>query len=238
MHVFDTVDAFRDVMARSVRETLHQGLHGWNVTDCAVTMTHSDYQAPPRRWPGTTLSDYRLLTPLVLLDALARAGTTVCEPVLEVHLEVPADVLGPIIAVLNDVEAVPGAPDIRGPVCILDAEIRSAAPPRPPVPAARHHPWRRRARGELRRLPAGGRRPARTSPHRRQPARPPRLPPPAQGRHPPGAGAARPPLKSDSGGAIDLADGFGRVRRRSIRGPERSIPVVRLSEVRETCTAP
>jgi ribosomal protection tetracycline resistance protein len=89
-------------------------------------MTHSDYQAPPRRWPGTTLSDYRLLTPLVLLDALARAGTTVCEPVLEVHLEVPADVLGPIIAVLNDVEAVPGAPDIRGPVCILDAEIRSA----------------------------------------------------------------------------------------------------------------
>ena len=126
MHVFDTVDAFRDVMARTVKETLHQGLHGWNVTDCAVTMTHCDYQAPPRKWPGTTLSDYRLLTPLVLLDALKQAGTTVCEPVLVVHLEVPADVLGSIIAVLNDVAAVPGTPEIRGRMCTLDGEIRAA----------------------------------------------------------------------------------------------------------------
>jgi ribosomal protection tetracycline resistance protein len=126
MHVFDTVDAFRDVMARTVKQTLHQGLNGWNVTDCAVTMTHSDYQAPPRRWPGTTLSDYRLLTPLVVMEALKHAGTTVCEPVLATHLEFPADVLGQVIATLIDVEAVPGSPEISGRVCTLDAEVRAA----------------------------------------------------------------------------------------------------------------
>jgi len=126
MHVFDTVDAFRDVMARTVNEALHQGLNGWNVTDCAVTMTHSDYQAPPRKWPGTTLSDYRLLTPLVLMDALTRAGTAVCEPVLEAHLEFPADVLGEIMATLINVEAVPGTPEISGRWCTLDAEVRAA----------------------------------------------------------------------------------------------------------------
>ena len=126
MHVFDTVDAFRAVMDRTVRDTFHQGLHGWDVTDCAVTMTTSDYQAPPRRWPGTTLSDFRLLTPLVLLDALRQAGTTVCEPMLAVHLEFPADVLGPVMATLMDAEAIPGAPDVRERVCTLDAEIRAA----------------------------------------------------------------------------------------------------------------
>ena len=125
MHVFGTVDAFRNVMARSVEDALGQGLHGWTVTDCAVTMTDSDYQAPPRKWPGTTLSDYRLLTPLVVMDALLRAGTAVCEPVLKINLEFPADVLGPIMSTLTDVEALPGSPDMSGRVCTLEAEIRA-----------------------------------------------------------------------------------------------------------------
>lgn len=126
MHVFDTVEAFHAAMDRAVRDTLRQGLHGWEVTDCAVTMTDSGYQAPPRRWPGTTLSDFRLLTPLVLLEALRQAGTTVCEPTLTVHLEFPADVLGSMLATLNDVEASPGAPDVGGQVGTLDATIRAA----------------------------------------------------------------------------------------------------------------
>ncbi len=126
MHVFGTVDAFRDAMDRAVRESLAQGLHGWALTDCAVTMTDSDYQAPPRKWPGTTLSDFRLLTPLVVMEALARAGTTVCEPVLEIGLEFPADVLGPVMATLVDVQALPGSPDVRGHVCTLAGELRAA----------------------------------------------------------------------------------------------------------------
>ncbi len=101
IHVFGTVDAFRAVMERAVRDTLRQGLHGWPVTDCRVVMTDSGYQAPPRRWPGTTLSDYRLLTPLVLMAALQRAGTTVLEPVLELRLELPSHDVGPIMAVLQ-----------------------------------------------------------------------------------------------------------------------------------------
>jgi ribosomal protection tetracycline resistance protein len=126
MHVFGTVDEFRDDMERAVADALRQGLHGWSVPDCAVTMTDSDYQAPPRKWPGTTLSDYRLLTPLVVMTALRRAGTTVCEPMLEVTLEFPADVLGSIMSTLSDVEAVPGMPDIRERVCTIDAGIRAA----------------------------------------------------------------------------------------------------------------
>ena len=126
IHVFDGVEQFRQLMERTVLDTLGQGLHGWAVTDCRVVMTDSDYQAPPRKWPGTTLSDYRLLTPLVLMAALRRAGTTVLEPVLEFRLELPAGDLGPIMAILGELGARPGAPATAGPVCVLEGVIRVA----------------------------------------------------------------------------------------------------------------
>jgi ribosomal protection tetracycline resistance protein len=126
IHVFDSVDAFREVMQRTVHDTLHQGIHGWEVTDCRVTMTDCDYQAPPRKWPGTTLSDYRLLTPLVLMAALKQAGTTVLEPVLEFHLEFPAEDIGPIMSVLNELEAQPGSPKTHNSTSVLEGVIRVA----------------------------------------------------------------------------------------------------------------
>jgi ribosomal protection tetracycline resistance protein len=63
---------------------------------------------------------------LVLMAALQQAGTTVCEPVLDVHLEVPADVLGPMLSTLVELGAQPRSPDVRGITCTLDAELRSA----------------------------------------------------------------------------------------------------------------
>jgi ribosomal protection tetracycline resistance protein len=127
IHVFDRVDAFHDLMRRTIVDTLRQGLHGWTVTDCRVVMTDCDYQAPPRRWPGTTLSDYRLLTPLVLMAALAQAGTTVLEPVLALRLEVPADDLGPIMSILRELDARPGALQTDGSTSVLEGEIRAAS---------------------------------------------------------------------------------------------------------------
>jgi ribosomal protection tetracycline resistance protein len=126
IHVFDSVDAFRDVLQRTVDDTLRQGLHGWAVTDCRVVMTHCDYQAPPRKWPGTTLSDYRLLTPLVLMTALSEAGTTVLEPVLHFHLEVPSPDLGAIMSVLRGLEAHPHTPTTHGSTSTLEGVIRVA----------------------------------------------------------------------------------------------------------------
>jgi hypothetical protein len=34
---------FRKAVEDSARETLRQGIHGWEVTDCTVTLTHSGY---------------------------------------------------------------------------------------------------------------------------------------------------------------------------------------------------
>ncbi|MFG2626940.1 GTP-binding protein [Streptomyces sp. NPDC048473] len=117
----------------TVGETLRQGIHGWQVTDCVVTMTHSGY------WPrqshshavfdksmSSTAGDFRNLTPLVLMDALREAGTTVYEPMHRFRLELPADLLGPLLPVLAHLRAVPGTPAVHGAACALEGEIPAA----------------------------------------------------------------------------------------------------------------
>jgi ribosomal protection tetracycline resistance protein len=113
-HVYKTVEAFHEAMERTVLETLRQGIYGWEVTDCTVTMTDCDYLAPPRRWPGTTASDFRLLTPLVLMGALKRAGTVVCEPIHRYHLEIPSDTFGATVSATARLDAVPQTQEMRG----------------------------------------------------------------------------------------------------------------------------
>lgn len=126
IHVFDSVDNFRALMQRTVEDALQQGLRGWQVTDCRVVMTECGYLAPPRKWPGTTLSDFRLLTPLVLMAALKQAGTTVLEPTLEFRLEFPSRDLGRIMSVLQETGAQPGPPTTRGATTTLSGLIRVA----------------------------------------------------------------------------------------------------------------
>jgi len=117
----------------TVRETLHQGLYGWQVIDCTVTMTHSGYCARQGRRGqafdasiSSTAGDFRDLTPLVLTSALKQAGTRVYEPMHRFHLEVPADTFGSILPVLAGLRAVPRAPAMRGSSCLLEGEIPAA----------------------------------------------------------------------------------------------------------------
>ncbi|MFF5897807.1 GTP-binding protein [Streptomyces argenteolus] len=117
----------------TVRDTLAEGMHGWRVTDCAVTMTHSGY------WPrqshahavfdksmSSTAGDFRNLTPLVLMEALREAGTTVYEPMHRFRAEIPADALGPLVPGLLRLRAVPGTPVTVGGLCTLEGEIPAA----------------------------------------------------------------------------------------------------------------
>jgi ribosomal protection tetracycline resistance protein len=123
IHVYKTVEAFHEAMERTVLETLRQGIYGWEVTDCTVTMTDCDYHAPPRRWPGTTASDFRLLTPLVLMGALKQAGTVVCEPIHRFHLEIPSDTFGATVSAMARLHAAVQTQEMRGSSYTLVGEI-------------------------------------------------------------------------------------------------------------------
>jgi ribosomal protection tetracycline resistance protein len=136
--------AFFKAVEDTVRETLGQGLHGWQVPDCTVTMTHSGYS--PRqshahqgfdKSMSSTGYDFRGLTPLVLTEALRRAGTLVHEPLHRFRLEAPADTLGALLPVLARLGAVPETTDAPGAAVVLEGT----------VPAARVHELEQRLPG-------------------------------------------------------------------------------------------
>jgi ribosomal protection tetracycline resistance protein len=125
--------AFMRAVEVTVRETLRQGLHGWEVPDCAVAMTHSGYWAKQSHSHATfdksmssTARDFRQLTPLVAMSALKQAGTTVCEPVHRFALEIPPDTLGATAAALATLRGVPLRTDRRGAATVVEGEIPAA----------------------------------------------------------------------------------------------------------------
>jgi ribosomal protection tetracycline resistance protein len=126
--------AFFRAVEDTARETLRQGLRGWEVIDCAVTMTHSGYvgkhslgHARFTKSLSSTGEDYRGLTPLVIMAALQRAGTLVCQPVQHFRLDVPADTLGVLLPALARLRAVPRTQEMRGSSCTLEGDIPAAA---------------------------------------------------------------------------------------------------------------
>jgi ribosomal protection tetracycline resistance protein len=125
--------AFMRAVEVTVRETLRQGLRGWEVPDCAVAMTHSGYWAKQSHSHATfdksmssTARDFRQLTPLVVMAALERAGTAVCEPVHRFVMEIPPDTVGPTAAALAALRGVPLRTDRRGSATVLEGEIPAA----------------------------------------------------------------------------------------------------------------
>lgn len=96
LYLFHTADTFVAQMESYVGEALNEGLSGWQVTDCRVTMTDCGYTSP-----ATSPADFRRLTQLVLMTALSRAGTWVCEPLADVSLEMPTETAPSVLAVLG-----------------------------------------------------------------------------------------------------------------------------------------
>ncbi len=121
--------SFLKAIEETVRQTLAQGLFGWQVTDAAVTLTRSGYTPPPpygwSKW-SSSAGDFRNLTPLVLMSALSQAGTAVYEPIHRFTLEIPADTLGPVLPVLARLRAIPLEQIVRGSVCVVAGDIPAA----------------------------------------------------------------------------------------------------------------
>ncbi|MBA2597189.1 MAG: TetM/TetW/TetO/TetS family tetracycline resistance ribosomal protection protein [Chloroflexia bacterium] len=92
--------AFYRAIEETVYETFAQGLHGWDVTDGIVTLTHAGFSSVL-----STAADFRKLTPLVLMQALRRAGTQVYEPVEALDLDIPEETFGAVCGALVNARA-------------------------------------------------------------------------------------------------------------------------------------
>ena len=111
---------FLRAVEEAVMNTLRQGLYGWQVLDCKVTMTKTIRH---RDWANSTAADHRKLAPLVVMDALKRAGTRVHEPIQTFHLECPVDTLGSLVTEMPKLRALPSEPAVSGTVCFLEGTI-------------------------------------------------------------------------------------------------------------------
>ncbi|MEU7615112.1 GTP-binding protein [Micromonospora rifamycinica] len=110
--------AFHKAIEETVRQSLRQGLYGWAVVDCVVTLTDTAYFSPV-----TSAGDFRKLTPLVLMTALRAAGTTVHEPVNQFEVEVPDDTVRAVMSRLTAARAIVDRCDTHGPVSRLYGTI-------------------------------------------------------------------------------------------------------------------
>jgi ribosomal protection tetracycline resistance protein len=126
--------AFFKAVEETVPEVLAQGLYGWQVPDCVVTMTHSGYY--PRqshahqkfnKSMSSTAGDFRNLTPLVLMSALRRAGTAVHEPMHRFCLEIPADTLGSVLPALARLRAIPATQRPAGRAYAVEGHVPAGA---------------------------------------------------------------------------------------------------------------
>jgi ribosomal protection tetracycline resistance protein len=132
LFIYKTRDRFADAMTQYVSGTLKEGLFGWPVTDCVVVMTECAYYAsdgptkPVSATPRTTAADFRKLTPLVLMLALKRARTVVCEPIVRVEIEIPIDTVGATLAAVSRLGGVVGTPSPRGNLSVIEAFLPTA----------------------------------------------------------------------------------------------------------------
>ncbi len=114
--------SFHKAIKETVYDTLKQGLYGWEVTDIAVALTHAGYSSPV-----TTAGDFRKLVPLVLMDALAQAGTDVYEPIHQFELTVPADAMSKTMFHLSGISAIVNESALRKGNCIIKGTLPVAA---------------------------------------------------------------------------------------------------------------
>ncbi len=130
LYVYKRRETYAEYMSRYVGEALREGLFGWSVTDCVVTMIESNYSSPDGpasvRGPLSTAADFRKLTPLVVMQALQRAGVVACEPTSKVALEIPAGSIGVVVPALARLGAAVALPSVRGELAVVETVLPAA----------------------------------------------------------------------------------------------------------------
>ena len=112
--------AFFAAVEDAVRETLRQGLCGWDIPDALVVMTHVIRY---RHFATSTPADHRKLTPLALMQAIKRARTQVCEPIDRFTLTAPERCLSALLPELGKLEAEMLSQASEGRMAMMEGEI-------------------------------------------------------------------------------------------------------------------
>ncbi len=102
----------------SFYDSLAQGIKGWEVTDMRCTLVDGGHHTI-----HTHPLDFFVATPMALMDGLRRCGTTLLEPLLQVRIRAPEEILGKVIGDITNMRGEFDTPTVIGGVftmeCIL-----------------------------------------------------------------------------------------------------------------------
>lgn len=132
VYIYKSADNFVEVITQYVSRALQEGLFGWQVTDCVVTLNECGYYIgdgpakPSGITPRTTAADFRKLTPLVLMRAVERARTRVCEPIMRVSIEIPTDDVSAVLAAVARLGGAVEAPSVQRNLSLIAAVLPAA----------------------------------------------------------------------------------------------------------------
>lgn len=110
--------AFHRAIEETALATLEQGLYGWEVTDCAITLIQAGYVSPT-----SVAADFRGRTPMVLMQALRAAGSRVYEPCHHFEVEIPGDALSLVLSHLAGLGADVAQSADAGPAWLVTGQI-------------------------------------------------------------------------------------------------------------------
>lgn len=100
-----------------IYSALKQGLYGWAVTDIIVNITKVEIN------PGSTPAEFRDMTPMVVLEALNKAGTKLLWPLLNFDLKVPEVYYGKAVSDLLKMKAHFQDPDLSDEIVTITGSI-------------------------------------------------------------------------------------------------------------------
>jgi ribosomal protection tetracycline resistance protein len=129
LYVYKSESRFIDHMTQYIRRALGRGLFGWEITDCAVTLLNCDYYIgdgptkPHVPMARTTSADFRYLTPVVLSQAVARAGTRVCEPIVRLRVESPSESMGDLLHAIGHLAGSIEETRVQGDLSTVEARM-------------------------------------------------------------------------------------------------------------------
>ena len=109
---------FQNAVEDGVYAYLDQGLWGWELTDLKISLISYQFNSVT-----STPSAYRDLSPLVLFEALKKAGTKLLWPISEYQLSVPTPLMGRATSDLQRMKATIEEPVIEGETCLIKGTI-------------------------------------------------------------------------------------------------------------------
>ncbi len=116
------LERYQNEVERRLPEALSQGLYGWEVTDANITLVEGEHHV----WHTHPL-DFAVATPMGIMDGLARAGTTLLEPIAAFRLTAPEHTGGRLLSELSQMRAELDNPFVSAERIVIEGRVPVAS---------------------------------------------------------------------------------------------------------------